>query len=363
MSRWTVAPLLAFWLLGSACATDDAKPADQGRTVAEPATAAGEPSSAKGAIAVSCAMDDAIEAKERIALVARARELLAALREDQHGALWEALHPQAKHPEGERAFLDTLAILAGRVKDAPPGESAVEAVAFGHVSGGVNDLARLLCREGDKTDGPPALTLLVNAGDEDIGYVSLIIPGPVYEHTAVIKLRKHDTWRLLGIQVHPSRFRRRGATEWISVAGKLRRASKLVPAYAALAMAGAMASRGPSVSTPISAAIEEDLVRLREHPLFVAETKAWVIDGQDFNLHGLSLAATQSDVSLVVKYVNRGGLVEELVGRDADKLMDHVRTQYPDLRDIVDAVVFEAYATPPSKAGETVDAFRVARFF
>jgi|GEM_PF-1830375 len=362
----------------TACSTEEAGKAGAGNKAdaAPTAAAQGEAGAKTGAnrkIALRCALGDAIEEPVRTAIVARATELVDALRNGRHDALWQALHDQAKRPADRQAFMDTLAALQARLEDVAADAPTVEAVAFGDVEGGVNDVARLVCRT-DKADakadgqaaepGPPDLTVLVNAGNEDLAYVSLLMPGKVYEHAAVLQLRQRDEqWHLLGIQVHPSKFKGKSAVDWVSQAGQLRRSSKLVPAYVALAIASAMASRGPSVTTPLSTAIEADLETLRKHPLFVAETKTWTIDGQDFDLHGLTLAATQSDVSLVVKYVNDRGLVEELIGRDADVLMDHVRTTYPELQGLVDAVVFEAYAKAPDKAGSTVDAFRVARYF
>ncbi|MEM6997269.1 MAG: hypothetical protein AAF721_42585, partial [Myxococcota bacterium] len=356
--------LAVSFVAGCSTADPDAAPA---AAQAEPPASGARPAQAgKRAIAIDCTLGDAIDAPTREAVVRRAEDLVAALREGRHDALWQALHPQAQRPEDRQAFLDTLATLAGRLEGAPAVQPRVELVAHGTVKGGINDLARMVCRDAGSAEGPPALTVLVNAGGQDVAYVSLLIPGTVYQHAAVLQLRDQGgdpstRWRLLGVQVHPSRFRGRAAVDWINIAGTLRRENKLVPAYVALAMAGAMASRGPSVTTPLSAAIDEDVAKLQAHPLFVAETKTWTVDGQDYTLHGLTLAATKSDVSLVVKYVNERGLVEDLVGRDADKLMDHVRSQYPELTDIVDAVVFEAYATAPGKGGPTVDAFRVAR--
>jgi len=315
------------------------------------------------AIVVKCALDDAIEPEVRRAVVQQANTFIAQLRDGRHDTIWDALHPQAQRPEDRQAFLETLVNLQGRLESASQGQTQVERVALGSIAGGVNDIARVVCRDADKADGPPALTLLANAGGEDIAYVSVLIPGPVYEHAAVVQMRKRDRWHLLGLQVHPSRFHGKSAVDWVKMASSLRQAQKLVPSYAALAMAGAMASRGASVTTPISVAIETDLQTMRDQPLFIAETKTWTVDGQDFNLHGLSLASTQTDVSLVVKYVNEGGLVEEFVGRDADKLMEYVRAEYPELKDIVDAVIFEAFAKAPEAAGPTIQAYRVARFF
>lgn len=366
------APLLFVLVAMLGCSTEDADKTPGNGERAADEVAQGEAGAAAAdtrKIAVRCTMGDAIEAPVREAIVTRATELVDALRSGRHDALWQALHDQAKTPADRQGFMDTLAALQSRLEGVAPGAPAVETIAFGDVEGGVNDVARLVCRRAEsdaKADepAPPDLTLLVNAGNEDVAYVSLLLPGSVYEHAAVLQLRKREnTWYLLGIQVHPSKFKGKSAVDWVSQAGQLRRSSKLVPAYVALAIASAMASRGPSVTTPLSTAIETDLETLRKHPLFVAETKTWTIDGQDFDLHGLTLAATQSDVSLVVKYVNERGLVEDLVGRDADVLMDHVRTTYPELQGLVDAVVFEAYAKAPTDAGATVDAYRVARFF
>ena len=359
VSRATIA-LAALAACVISCSTDQGDNAGPAATQA--AAAASAPDSERRSIGVACAMDDAVTAERREPLVESARALLSALREGRHDTLWQALHPQAQRPEDRRAFLDTLATLQARL-DADPGSTpAVETIAIAEVEGGVNDVARVVCRSPDATEGPPALTVLVNAGDEPVGYVSLLVPGPVFEHAAVFQLRERAGWHLLGVQVSPSRFRGKSATDWVTLAGELRRSGKLVPAYAALAMAGAMAARGPTVTTPLSTAIDTDLQTLRDSDPFVAQTGRWIVDGEEFDLHGLTLAATQRDVSLVVKYGSDRGLVEDLVGRDADKLMDHVRTQYPELREIVDAVVFEAYARAPSP-GQAVEAFRVVRLF
>lgn len=361
--RW-----LALVLALTACeAKDGAK--DGAKDDATPGgKSGGEAADREAPIAVGCTMGDALEAPARTAVIGAAREVLARLQSGDHGALFDALHPQARDPQGKAAFVEMAGGLQARL-GAPPSDAsaqpaAEELVVVAHVEGGTNDLARAVCRDGPDDGRPPALTMLVNAGAEDAALVSLVVPGTPYHQAVVVQLRRRGTqWRLLGLSVHPARYRDRSALDWAQRAEDLRRDGKAMPAWVALAIAQALADRGTSIETPLTGAIAADLERVASEPEYQSATGTWRVGTTDYPLHGLSLAATRNELSLVVRYQTPGPLQAEALDRDADLLMDHVRTTHGALEKVVDGIVFEAYDRAPQRAGASYDAYRTVRMF
>ena len=109
--------------------------------------------------------------------------------------------------------------------------------------------------------------------------------------------------------------------------------------------------------------IEQKLAAISRDQLFAAETGTWTIGQARFQIQGLSLVATQQDISPVIKYVSPQGLVQDLLDRDADLLVEEVRRRFPELPKHFDTVVFEAYADVPNQPGASYQAYRVVRYF
>lgn len=348
-----LAPALVLVSMGAVgCRTET--PAESARAAAGAASAQGD-----SKIAVACQGADALEPAVRDAVETTARAHLGSLRGGDLEALWQALHPQARSEDGKDAFVESLAAMQQRLT-ATAEDAELEQLWVVDVSGGVNDLARVACGEGDA----PTLQMMANVGGEDIAVVTLLGKGEPFTQATTVQLRKRgDVWRLVGIQVNPAQYRGKGAVEFFALANDYAKAQKAIPSYLMLGIAQTLATRGAALRTPLEEKIGAALQVLQRDQLFAAETGEWEVGGDTFDIQGVSLAATQGDLSAVVKYVNERGLVRELLGRDADKLMDHVRTQYPELGEHFDAVVFEAYAQKPTEPGKQYEAYRIARFF
>lgn len=343
-------PFAAALLLVLACKT---------QTPAEAAREARALEVASEKIAVACQGGEAVAPAVREAVEATARANVASLRGGDVDGLWTALHPQARDADGRAAFVDSLRAMQQRLVGTSE-DAELEQLWVVDVSGGVNDLARVSC--GD--DEAPTLQMMANVGGEDIAVVSLLSTGDPFTQATTVQLRRRgEAWRLVGLQVNPAKYRGKSAAEFFALADELARQKKAVSSYLLLGVAQTLATRGAALRTPLEDRIGEALEVVRKDPLFAAETGEWDVGGDTFSIEGLSLAATQGDLSPVVKYVNERGLVQELLGRDADKLMDHVRTQYPELGEQFDAVVFEAYAERPTEPGRQYEAYRIARFF
>lgn len=316
-------------------------------------------SAAQAKIAVACKGTGDLEAAVRDGVQAAAREHVLALRTGAIDGLWTSLHPQAKGDGQKEAFFESLAGMQQRLAPTQ-GDPELEQLWVVDVSGGVNDLARVSCGG----DDAPTLQMMANVGGEDLAVASFLSVGDPFTQATTVQLRRRgEAWRLVGIQVNPAKYRGKSAVDFLALADAYARKQQAIPAYLMLGVAQTLATRGAALRTPVEEQIAKALEVIAKDPLFARETGEWTIGGETFDIQGVSLAATQSDLSPVVKYVGRGGLVRDLLGRDADKLMDHVRTEYPGLADQFDAVVFEAYAEKPTEPGEAYDAYRIARFF
>lgn len=340
----------------SACSTEPQEPAG----AATPA-AAGQARDDQGrAIAVECQSGDTIDAAVRAAVEEQARAFYGALREGRTDALWDGLHPQARREDQRQPFMAALEGMEARLSGITL-EPRLEAVHLVDLRGGTNALARVQC---GAADDPQRLTLLVNAGDEDVALVVLHTPQAAgqTEHAVTIQLRRRsERWHLLGIQVNPTAYRGQGATAYESLADLAMSQKKVVLAYIMLGLAQTLSERGASITSAAHERIESKLAAIASDRLFMAELGTWSLGDARFRIEGLSLVATQSDISPVIKYVSPQGLVEDLLDRDADALVAEVRRRFPELVAHFDAIVFEAYAEPPTEPGKSYQAFRVVR--
>lgn len=306
------------------------------------------------AIAVQCTSDTAIEAPVRAAVEEQARALYQALRDGKNDALWDALHPQARKDDQRDPFMEALTAMAGRLEGAPP-EPAIERVHFVDLRGGANALARVQC---GAEDDPERFTLLVNAGDEDVAVVVL----RAAEHAVTVQLRQRgERWHLLGIQVNPTTYRGKDAGAYEALADLSMSQKKVALAYLLLGLAQTLSDRGASITSATHERIEDKLSAIARDQLFSAELGTWTVGDARFRIEGLSLVSTRRDISPVIKYVSPQGLVEELLDRDADALVAEVRRRLPELAVHFDAVVFEAYAEPPTLPGRSYQAYRLVR--
>jgi hypothetical protein len=281
------------------------------------------------------------------------------LRTGDHQAIWQGLHPQAQRADGQQAFMEALSGMRSRLSEAEPA-ATIDDVHFVDVHGGVNDLARVQCetRPGD----PNGFSMLLNAGDEDVGVVNFEIAGEVFSYAATVQLRKRgEAWRLVGIQVNPASYRGRSAAAFETMADAYARQQKIVAAYLALGVAQTLSSRG-SLAGALKERVNTKLEKLRNDQLLEAQLGVWEIDGKSYDMQAVALASTRSDISAVFKYVTPGGLVAESLEQEANALLAHVKARFPELTEQFDAVVFEAYAEAPDEPGKRYDAYRVARY-
>jgi len=343
-------------VLSWACSTEPQAPAD----ASTPAVAGSD----KGrAIAVQCQSGEAIDAAVRAAVEEQARSLHRALREGRSEALWDELHPQARREDQHAPFIEALEAMEGRLEGTTT-EPALEGVHLVDLRGGTNGLAKVQC---GADDDPERFTLLVNAGDEDVAVVVLRAEGPRTPQgpaslAVTVQLRRRgEHWHLLGIQVNPTAYRGHDAAAYEALADLAMGQKKVVLAYVLLGLAQTLSERGASIASATHERIEEKLAAIAHDRLFTAELGVWTLGDARFRIEGLSLVATRQDVSPVIKYVSPQGLVEELLDRDADVLVDEVRRRFPELAVHFDAVVLEAYTEPPTESGKRYEAYRKVR--
>ncbi len=332
---------------------------------AEPETApdgsgpADEAEAARSKIAVNCTPTSTLEPGSKAKIHGAAQEVFDRLRAGDIDAIWSALHPQAQRADQREAFTQALDNMHRRLRGSSA-KPTVEHAFFVDVQGGVTDLARIAC--GAKDD-PQALTLFANAGNEDLAVVTLTTPGEPFGLATTVQLRRTRAgWRVLGVNVGLASYRGRDATDYETLADGYVGQQRAVEAYLALGIAEQLAGRGGSMKTTRLLTISDKLSAVGRSREYQQHLGAWELGGVQYNVTGFSIAATQSDLSAVVKYVSPGGLIKEILDSEADQLLGYVKMQYPELAKQFDALVLEAYAQE-SDSEEQVDAYRVARYF
>lgn len=312
-------------------------------------------------IVVECQSDDGLDATLREQVETRAKELHASLRTGKFDDLWKDLHPQARRDDQREPFMQALGGMQQRLSLTPM-MVEVERTHVVKLSGGSSKLARVQCG-GD--DDPRRYGLLVNAGDEDVAVVILRSPAPMTEHVTTVSMRRRgDDWRLLGVQVNPSRYRGKNAPYYEEAADAFMKDKKVVMAYFMLGLAEILSANGESVKSMHHERVEQKLKATTRDELYAQETGTWTLGADRFEVQGFTLVAAGQEISPVVRYVSPQGLVKELLDRDADKLVEEVRRRYPELAEHFDTVVFEASATanPSGDDNAPVAGYRLVRF-
>jgi hypothetical protein len=343
-------------LCGAGCKTEAEPQVGDAKARAQAIESAAAPDK----IAVRCVGGDGIEAPVREAIVAAARAAFDGVRAADLEGLWAGLHPQAQRAGQQDAFAEAIRAAAVRLEGAR-GEPAIEHVHLVDVRGGASDLAKVRC--GDAKD-PGAFELMVNAGNEDLAVVTFVSDGDPFAFATTLQLRKRgEQWRLLGVQAGLARYRGKGAEDFEALGDALAKQQKVVPGYLALAVAQQLAARGSAIETRRQALIDQKLAAIEGSELLKAEIGPLQVAGKTYQIEGFGVASTRTDLSPVIKYVTPGGLIREVLEGEADQLLAHVGTRWPELRTTFDAVVFEAYAEAPTEGGREYEAYRIARYF
>lgn len=342
---------MAAVLGGAGCSTEESGKAAPGQ--AQPGARAGDPS-----IEVTCTDVSKLSREDGEAILSAAQGIYQTLRDGANEELWASLHPQAADEAQREAFFAAAEGMKRRLDKSRP-ETTLEYGYFIDVKGGVSDLTRVDC--GPDRD-PNALTLIANAGNEDLAVATVVTRGAPFGYATTIQLRRRGTrWRLLGVQVSPSSYVGKTAQQYEEAADALIVSGDTLEAYLLLGVAQQLAARGGAVKSARLLQIQDKLTEVGASEALAAHFGPLVLGGKTFEILDTTLAATQSDISPVIKYVSPGGLIKEILDGEADQLIADLRAKHPKLSKYFDAIVFEAYAQKPSKPDIEYDAYRIVR--
>lgn len=349
-----VATALAIALLLPGCGGDEETPTGEPGAAAAPV--------APGQVGASCQPTTALPDADREEIHATAQAAFARLRGGELDTLWSVLHPQARREDQREAFMGALGSMHRRLKSGSETATVTDAYAV-DIHGGASALARVRC---GAQDDPAGLTLITNAGDEDVAVVNLHSAGDPFGFATTVQLRRHaKAWRVLGVHVGLASYRTRTADDYERLADAYVQQQRVVEAYLVLTVAKQLAERGGSVKLDRALAIADKLEAVGNSKELQQQLGVWEVGGRRYDVQGFSVTATQSDLSAVIQYVTPTGLIQEALDQEADALLAHLGMQHPEIAKRFDAVVFEAYDSEAAAAdpGTEVQAYRTARVF
>ncbi len=348
------ATAIAIALLLPACGGDPETSNGQQPGADDPAPA--------GQVGASCQPTSALPETDREAVHAAAQAAFSQLRAGELEVLWDSLHPQARRDDQREAFTGALASMQHRLESGAQTGEVTDAYLV-DIRGGASALTRVRCGAEQDPDG---LTLITNAGDEDVAVVSLRTSGDPFGFATTVQLRRHaDAWRVLGVHVGLSEYRGRTAQDYERLADAYVQQRRVLEAYLVLAVAEHLANRGASVKLDSALAIADKLDAVATSKEFQQQLGVWEVGARRYDVQGFSVTATQGDLSAVIRYVTPTGLIQDALDEEADALFAHLGMQHPEIAKRFDAVVFEAYDSEAAAAdpGTQVQAFRTARVF
>jgi hypothetical protein len=349
------APAFALASVLLACGGDKEPPKGKDQPAAE------TPAAKDKKVGATCQPTSALPEGEHDAIVESAVAAAHQLRNGELEALWEAIHPKARADIEQEAFTAALTSMQRRLNTVE--ELEVVSTAAIDIRGGASALTRVRCElEGD----PNPFTLITNAGGEDVAVVQFYSKGRPFGYATTVQLRRHDNvWKILGVHVGLAAYRGKTATDYEGLADAYVSQQRVVEAYLVLAVAEQLANRGGSLKLDQALALADKVEEVGTSKAFQQGLGVWEVGGRRYDIQGFAVTATQSDLSVVLRYVTPTGLIQEALDEEADALLGHLQMQHPEIAKRFDAVVFEAYDSEGAAAepGSEVQAFRTPRVF
>jgi hypothetical protein len=311
-----------------------------------------------GASPPTCLGTDEIDPARRDAVVGEARRIVDLVRQ---GALSRALatvHPLADTEDLRKAMARALRRIQRRL-EAPGGEVELEDLWLVGRAGRHPTVRTVACGAVALGD-PRHVSVTAALGNAETAFVALRVPGEPIGHTITVHLRElGDGWKLMGLHATPSTYMGRTAAEVERIAADHMAAGRLLPAYLGYGLAHALSTRTPSYVTARNIRTSKILETMKNDPAFAENIDVLKVAGESYDIHDVGLITTRDEFGPWIRYVTHGPLVKEHVEPEAALLLEHLRTTHPELDDLFDTVLFEAYAEAPTNPSKSYQSWRV----
>ncbi len=307
---------------------------------------------------VTCLADDQIPTRQREILEAHGQRVVTALRGGAAQPLWNDLHPQLRSLAAREPFLAGLAGIKERLRTSTE-DATVAGTILIQVVPGVSETLRLRC--GNKTETPADdLTITTRVDGESLALVRLEVPGPAIVEGLAVRLRQRgEQWFLASIEGNPVRLGERGPEVFEKRADELTGANKPVPAYLLYGLAQTLTGRGTGVVSAARRRVNEKLKATMESKQFLDATSKIDVDGRALELVRLGLSTSPAGMAPNVKYVTGHALSDaDAITHEASSLVRVLQNRHPEISEVFETAVVEAYGEHPVDPNRAYDAFQ-----
>lgn len=308
-----------------------------------------------------CADWDEIGSSEQKAIKSVSFEILEKMVTAQYEEIWNSSHPILKKSISKEQFKKAI-------KDTQPLLTQLNNAEFidGRLATiiGYNGKSHPLLFGLIDVNSPDHLRAQSLAGVKQSAIAMIKINSQPIGRTVSLQMAKDKgKFKLFRFAITASSYHEKTANYYQEAAENFISEQKLLPAYLAYLMAVKLSQLGPTLKTGQSIKLEECLQALGKNQRLKNELTKWELPDKNYTLFGIGLVEAQDGILPRVRYLAHDEINDEATPKEAAALMEYVETHYPELAELFDNILFEAYTENPVSPKKQYNCYRTVLDF
>lgn len=187
--------------------------------------------------------------------------------------------------------------------------------------------------------------------------------GALVHEARLLLSAEPDGWAIAAFDVSAMRWQGRTANDYLELAEGFQERSEMLESWLAVELASRLSGGGSMAMTAVFPAANELAEHVRSSPAFGDDAAALGAALGDTHVISVGSIGTPQEIGLWIRYVSRGGIDPDRLGREADRVVGHLLAEHPSVRELFESVVFEAFAEPPTDPQRDYETHRTTRRF
>jgi hypothetical protein len=308
-----------------------------------------------------CADWDEIGSSEQKAIKSSSFEILEKMATAQYETIWNSSHPMLKKSTPKEQFkkaIKSIQPLLTQLNNAEFVDGRLATII------GYNGKSHPLLFGLIDVNSPDHLRAQSLAGVKQSAIAMIKINSQPIGRTVSLQMAKDKgKFKLFRFDITATSYHKKTAKYYQETAENLISEQKLLPAYIVHLMAVHLSQLGPTLKTGQSIKLEERLQTLSKNQRLKNELTRWELLGKNYTLFGIGLVEAQDGILPRVRYLAHDELGDETTSKEAAALMEHVKAHYPELAEVFDNILFEAYTENPTSPKKQYKCYRTVLDF
>jgi hypothetical protein len=308
-----------------------------------------------------CANWDDIDSSRQEAIKSVSFEILEKMAASQYEDIWDSSHPAFKKSISKEQLEKTMKHLSPLLTQHNDAEFIDGRLAkiFGYKGASQPLFFGLL-----DVNSPDHLRAQTLAGAKESAIAMIKLNTQPIGHTLILQMAKDKgKFKMFRFDITPASYHNKTAKYYQVTAEKFADEQKFLPAYLTCLMAVRLSNLGPTLKTGQSIVLEERLLKLSKNQILKNELTRWELPDRNYTLFGIGLMQAQDGFLPRVRYLAQDQINNESTAKEAAALMEYVETYHPEIAEVFDNILFEAYTENPTNPEKQYNGYRTVLHF